>query len=95
MGAAMVVDVALGERGAQPTHEGAASAVGGERAAAFAFAESKTVKLGIEAVGEFAAQRVTASNGNGSADQGLAMHGNEALPSAFVAVGAGAGEHQV
>ena len=56
-GAAMVVNVALGERGAEPAHERAAAGVAGQRRAAFAGALGEAEELGVERVGEVFAER--------------------------------------
>ena len=47
-----MVDVALGEGGAEPAEERAAAGVAGERGAAFAVALAEAEELGVEGVGE-------------------------------------------
>jgi len=56
-GSAVVVDVALGERGAKPAHERAAAGVTGEWGAALAGALGEAEELGVEGVGEVFAER--------------------------------------
>lgn len=94
-GLAVVVDVALGERGAQPTEQRSAALVGVERRAALAIAQVEAIELGVERVGEFAAKGVAAGDGDGGAGEGLAIERKKALPGVFVAQGAGAGEGQI
>lgn len=94
-GLAVVVDVALGDGGAQPAEQRSAALVGGERGAAMAVAQVEAVELGVEAVGEFAALGFIAGDGDGGAGEGLLVECEEALPGARLALGAGVGERQV
>ncbi len=91
----MVVDVALGEGGAEPAHEGASAGVSGERGAAIAVSLGEAVELGVEPICEVFALR----GGFGDADGGLAERGlepgDELLPGLLAAESAGAGECEV
>ena len=67
MGAAVVVDVTLGERSAKPAEKRAATLVGIEWGAAFSVAGGEAVEFGVERVGEIAAQAFTVGDGYGGA----------------------------
>ena len=98
--ATVLVDEALGERGAQPDEEGAASGVGGERGFAlgvavlvFTFAEAE--EFGVEGVGEVLAEGGGMSGLDGEAGEGFAVAGDEVLPAGVAAEGAGLGEGEI
>jgi hypothetical protein len=95
VGAAVVVDVALGEGGAEPAEERAAARVGGERGAAFAFFGGEAVELGVERVGEVVTEGCGAGDGDGGLGEGRAVDGEESLPCGFTAEGTGLGEGEV
>jgi hypothetical protein len=91
----VVVDVALGERGAEPAHERAAAGVAGERRAAFAGALGEAEELGVEGVGEVFAERRGAGDGDGGLAQRRAEASEELLPGGFAAESAGLGEREI
>ncbi len=95
MGAPVLVDKALGERGSQPADQRTAPGIGIERAAPFALADGQPVELRVETVGEFAAQAFVAGDGHAGAEKRLPVKGNESLPGALVPTGAGARQHQI
>lgn len=88
----MVVDVALGECGAEPAEERAAAGVGGEWRAALTVALGEAVELGVERVGEIVAERGGAGNGNSGLGEWTAVALEEALPGGLAAESAGLGE---
>ena len=92
VGAAVVVDVALGEGGAEPAEERAAAGVGGERGTALAVALGEAEEFGVEGVGEVVAEGGRAGDGDGGLGERRAVEREEALPGGFAAEGAGLGE---
>jgi len=91
----VVVNVALGERGAKPAHERAAAGVAGERRTANARALGEAEELGVEGVGEIFAERRGAGDGDGGLAQWGAEASEELLPGGFAAEGAGLGESEI
>ena len=64
MAAAMMVHVALGKRGAEPADQRTPAAVGLPAGSVFRHRGRQAVELGVKLVGQVAAQRVAAGDGN-------------------------------
>ena len=92
MDAAVVVDVALGERGAEPPEQRSATGVRGEWGIAPATALGETEEFGVEGVGEVVAEGSGAGDGNGGLGERRAIELEETLPGGLAAEGAGLGE---
>lgn len=95
VGAAVVVDVTLGESGAQPAEEGAAAGVGGEWGIAAADALGEAEEFGVEGVGEVAAESGGSADGDGGLGEWSLVEAEEALPGGFAAKRAGLGEGEI
>ena len=95
VGAAVVIDVALGECGAQPAEQRAAAGVRGQRGLAHAVDLAQAVQFRVERFGKVVAKRGRAGDGDGGLGEGSTIEPEEALPCDFPAEGAGLSESQL
>ena len=95
MGAAVVIDVALRERGAQPAEQRAAAGVRSQRRSAHAVDLAQTVQFRVERFGEVMAKRGRAGHRDSGLGEGSTIEAEEALPCDFSPEGAGVSESQL
>ena len=95
MGAAVMVDVTLGEGSAEPAEQGTAAGVGCERRPALAAWSGQAEELGVERVGKVLAECGRVGDGDCGLGERRAIETEEALPCRFAAEGAGLGEGEV
>jgi hypothetical protein len=94
MGAAVVVDVALGEGSAEPAEQRSAARVGCERRATLSGAFGEAEEFRVEGVREVVAECCGARDGDGGLRQRSSIESEEALPGGVAAKRAGLGEGQ-
>lgn len=95
VGVAVVIDVPLGEGGAKPAKERAATGVGGKRRAALAIDLTEAVELGVEGVSKIVAEGARTRDGDSCLGKGSSVKAQETLPGDFAAEGAGVGESEL
>jgi len=92
IGAAVMVDVALGQGGAKPAHKGTSTGVRGKWRPPLAAGGGQTEQLGVERVGEVVAKRGRSGDGNGGLCERHAVETEETLPGGIAAEGTGLGQ---
>src|ERR1039458_6187229 len=90
-----MIHVPLGQSGPQPAHQRSPPAIREQRAAPLAVARVQSIELSVKLIGEVAAQRLAADDGDGRPNKRLPAPGDEVLPRALVPGGAGPREHQI
>ena len=95
VGAAVVIDVPLRERGAQPAEQRAAAGVRSQRRLAYAVDLAQAVQFRVERFGKVVAKRGRASHRDGGLGEGSTIEPEEALPCDFSPEGAGVSESQL
>jgi len=95
VGAAVVIDVPLRERGAQPAEQRAAAGVRSQRRLAPAVDLAQAVQFRVERFGKIVAQRGRAGDRDCGLGEGSTIEAEEALPCDFPPEGAGVSESQL
>jgi hypothetical protein len=91
----MVINVPLGQRGAEPAEKRPTPGVRSQRRTALAIELPQPVQFGIERVGEIMAHGCGAGDGDCGFGQRVTVDAEEALPGGIAAQSAGVGHSQL